>query len=93
MGTRRTVIQAIEDLGGEVVLKNVRMDTHYLVIGDIGSAAWMHSPMGERSKRQLSCESAGRGLLLYLRRISWRVCTHFLRNSKYPGWRLLFVLT
>jgi len=64
MGPRRTVIQAIEDLGGEVVLKNVRRDTHYLVIGDIGSAAWMHSTHGRKIEEAVELRERGTGIAI-----------------------------
>lgn len=62
MGSRKTIIQAIEYLGGEVVLKNVRMDTHYLVIGDIGSAAWMHSTHGRKIETAVELRKRGTGI-------------------------------
>jgi NAD-dependent DNA ligase len=64
MGTRRTVIQAIEDLGGEVVLKNVRKDTDYLVIGDIGSRAWMHSTHGRKIEAAIELREQGTGIAI-----------------------------
>lgn len=51
MGPRKLVVEAIQQRGGEVVLKDLRLDTHYLVIGDIGSKAWMHSTHGRKIER------------------------------------------
>lgn len=51
MGPRKKVVEAIEQRGGEVVLKDLRLDTHYLVIGNIGSKAWMHSTHGRKIER------------------------------------------
>lgn len=51
LGSRKEVVNLIESLGGEVVLKNVRMDTNFLVIGDIGSKAWLHSTHGKKIER------------------------------------------
>jgi NAD-dependent DNA ligase len=53
IGSRAQVVELISNLGGEVVLKNVRMDTNFLVIGDIGSQAWMHSTHGRKIERAL----------------------------------------
>jgi NAD-dependent DNA ligase len=64
MVPRRTVIQAIEELGGEVFLKNVRQDTHYLVIGDIGSAAWMHSTHGRKIEAAVELRERGTGIAI-----------------------------
>jgi NAD-dependent DNA ligase len=64
MGPRKTVVQAIEERGGEVVLKNVRMDTHYLVIGDIGSAAWMHSTHGRKIESAVDLRERGTGIAI-----------------------------
>ncbi|WP_432745744.1 BRCT domain-containing protein [Methylobacter sp. G7] len=64
MGARRTVIQAIEDQGGEVVLKNIRMDTDYLVIGDIGSKAWMHSTHGRKIEKAVELREQGHGIAI-----------------------------
>jgi NAD-dependent DNA ligase len=64
MGPRRTVIQAIEDLGGEVVLKSVRKDTDYLVIGDIGSKAWMHSTHGRKIETAIELRDQGTGIAI-----------------------------
>lgn len=64
MGARRTVIQAIEELGGEVVLKNIRMDTDYLVIGDIGSKSWMHSTHGRKIERAIELLEQGTGIAI-----------------------------
>lgn len=64
MGPRKAVVQAIEDLGGEVVLKNVRKDTHYLVIGDIGSAAWMHSTHGRKIEEAVALRERGTGIAI-----------------------------
>jgi NAD-dependent DNA ligase len=64
MGTRRTVIQAIEDRGGEVILKNVRKDTDYLVIGDIGSKAWMHSSHGRKIEAAIELREQGTGIAI-----------------------------
>ncbi|MFZ2406597.1 MAG: BRCT domain-containing protein, partial [Methylobacter sp.] len=64
LGNRRAVIQAIEELGGEVFLKNVRMDTNYLVIGDIGSAAWMHSTQGRKIEAAVELRDRGTGIAI-----------------------------
>jgi len=64
MGPRRAVIEAIEDLGGEVVLKNVRKDTDYLVVGDIGSAAWMHSTHGRKIEEAVALRELGTGIAI-----------------------------
>ena len=53
MGSRKEVVGLIESLGGEVVLNNVRKDTTFLVIGDIGSKAWMHSTHGRKIERAI----------------------------------------
>lgn len=53
IGPRKLLIDAIEQLGGQVVLKDVRLDTHYLVIGDIGSKAWMHSTHGRKIEKAI----------------------------------------
>lgn len=64
MGPRKSVIQMIERLGGEVVLKNIRLDTNYLVIGNIGSTAWMHSTHGRKIERALELKNEGRDIFL-----------------------------
>ena len=64
IGARRTVIQAIEAQGGEVVLKNIRMDTDYLVIGDIGSKAWMHSTHGRKIEKAIELREQGHGIAI-----------------------------
>lgn len=64
MGARRTVIQAIKEQGGEVVLKNIRMDTDYLVIGDIGSKSWMHSTHGRKIERAVELREQGHGIAI-----------------------------
>lgn len=51
IGPRKLVVDAIQQLGGEVVLNSLRMDTDYLVIGDIGSKAWMHSTHGRKIEK------------------------------------------
>lgn len=51
IGPRKVLVEAIQQRGGEVVLKDLRKDTHYLVIGDIGSRAWMHSTHGRKIER------------------------------------------
>ncbi len=49
---RRTEIEAlVESLGAEVVKKNVRKDTDFLVVADIGSQAWIHSTHGRKIER------------------------------------------
>jgi NAD-dependent DNA ligase len=53
IGSRAQVVDLITELGGEVVLKNVRMDTNFLVIGDIGSQAWIHSTHGRKIERAI----------------------------------------
>jgi NAD-dependent DNA ligase len=64
MGPRKDVVKAIEDLGGEVVLKNVRKDTNYLVIGDIGSAAWTHSTHGRKIEAAVELREQGKGIAI-----------------------------
>lgn len=51
MGPRKLVVDAIQQRGGKVVLSNLRLDTDFLVIGDIGSKAWMHSTHGRKIER------------------------------------------
>lgn len=53
MGPRKRVIEAIKQRGGQVVLKDLRLDTDYLVIGNIGSKAWMHSTHGRKIERAM----------------------------------------
>lgn len=48
---RQLVVDAIQQRGGEVSLSSLRIDTHYLVIGDIGSNAWMHSTHGRKIEK------------------------------------------
>jgi len=64
MGSRRTVIQAIEEQGGEVFFNSVRLDTDYLVVGDIGSKAWMHSTHGRKIERAVELREQGRGIAI-----------------------------
>ncbi len=51
MGRRAEVEALVESLGAEVVKKNVRKDTDFLVIADIGSKAWIHSTHGRKIER------------------------------------------
>ncbi len=51
MGPRKLVVDAIQQREGEVVLSSLRLDTDYLVIGEIGSKAWMHSTHGRKIER------------------------------------------
>ncbi len=60
MGTRKFITKVIESLGGEVSLKTVRMDTNFLVIGDIGSKAWMHSTHGRKIERAIELRDTKR---------------------------------
>lgn len=40
------------------------MDTHYLVIGDIGSAAWMHSTHGRKIEAAVELLERGTGIAI-----------------------------
>lgn len=51
MGSREQFADLIQSLGWRVNLRNVRKDTNFLVIGDIGSKAWMHSTHGRKIER------------------------------------------
>jgi NAD-dependent DNA ligase len=51
IGNRASVEALVTSLGAEVVKKNVRKDTNFLVIADIGSKAWIHSTHGRKIER------------------------------------------
>jgi len=52
----------IESLGGAVLDKTVRKDTDFLIIGDVGSSAWMHSTHGRKIERAMKLRSQGSGI-------------------------------
>lgn len=81
MGPRKAVVKAIEDCGDEVVLKNVRMDTNYLVIDDIGSAAWMCFHSWAKNRRGGEAEGTRS-----------RDC-HYLRGAFYGGFGSAIMIT
>jgi hypothetical protein len=57
-GTRRRVEDAIADRGGGC-LDYVRQDTDYLVIGTIGTNAWLHSTHGTKIKKAVRLREQG----------------------------------
>lgn len=63
LGSRKLVSGLIESMGGKV-LPDMRRDVHYLVIGDIGSASWMHSTHGRKIERAVELRDSGAGLAI-----------------------------
>lgn len=57
-GKRKEVEKMIIDNGG-FVKKNANSNCHYLVIGEIGSGAWMHSSFGRKIEEAVTIRDAG----------------------------------
>ena len=57
-GKRKEVEKMITDNGG-FVKKNANSNCHYLVIGEIGSGAWMHSSFGRKIEEAATIRDAG----------------------------------
>lgn len=57
-GPRKKVEQLIIDNGG-YVKKNANRKCHYLVIGEIGSGAWMHSSFGRKIEEAVAIRDDG----------------------------------
>jgi len=53
MGPRKDMVALLESLGAEVVKKDLRKAVDFLVIGNIGSTAWMHSSYGRKIERAI----------------------------------------
>lgn len=62
-GTRSTCAATISGLGG-AVLKAVRLDLHYLVVGTLVSEEWKHSSYG--TKIQKAMEYRGKGVPIFI---------------------------
>ncbi len=63
IGPRKLLAQEIEARGGKV-LSDMRLDTDYLVIGDIGSKAWMHSTHGRKIEKAIELREKGSGIAI-----------------------------
>jgi len=59
IGNRAKVISLIENLGGQVSPKTVNCYTDYLVIGDVGSMAWVHSSYGRKIEHAMELQQEG----------------------------------
>jgi hypothetical protein len=59
LGSREFVTEFIESIGGRVSLKSVVVNTNYLVIGSVGSDAWVHSTHGRKIERAVELRNAG----------------------------------
>jgi NAD-dependent DNA ligase len=57
-GTRKECWEATQLLGG-VITNGIRMDLHYLVIGDIGSSDWIHSTHGRKIEKAVEYRDSG----------------------------------
>lgn len=51
IGNRTYVTELIQSLGGLVLSKDIRLNTDFLVIGNVGSTAWKHSTHGRKIER------------------------------------------
>ncbi len=60
-GTRDKCTRATEERGGEV-LKNVRMDLDYLVIGTMVSSEWKHSSYGTKILKAVEYRDRGQSI-------------------------------
>ena len=59
VGTRAQVEATIESLGG-MTTSNPTMKTHYLVIGSVGSADWVHSTHGRKIEEAIKYREKGK---------------------------------
>lgn len=59
VGTRTQVEATIESLGGKTT-SNPTMKTHYLVIGSVGSADWIHSTHGRKIEEAVKYREKGK---------------------------------
>lgn len=62
-GTRAAVAAEIKHLGG-VLKGNCNKSTHYLLVGTLGSAAWLHSTHGTKILRAIELRDAGSGIAI-----------------------------
>ncbi|MCX4187149.1 BRCT domain-containing protein [Methylophaga sp. OBS4] len=60
-GKRKDVEKLIIDNGG-FVKKNPNRKCHYLVIGDVGSNAWMHSSFGRKIEEAVTVRDGGHSI-------------------------------
>jgi len=48
IGSRKDMTALLESLGAEVLKNDLRRDTTFLVVGDVGSSTWLHSIHGRK---------------------------------------------
>lgn len=62
-GKRKDVEQFIKERGGEVK-KNASKKCHYLIIGEVGSSAWMHSTFGRKIEEAVNTRDKGHPIFI-----------------------------
>jgi NAD-dependent DNA ligase len=63
LGPRKECEKEIKSLGG-VLSKNVTMKTEYVVIGSIGSEAWIHSNYGRKIEKAVEYREKGHNVAI-----------------------------
>lgn len=62
-GKRKDIEKLITDNGGQVK-KNPNRKCHYLVIGEVGSSAWMHSSFGRKIEEAVAIRDDGHSIFI-----------------------------
>lgn len=62
-GCRRDCEAAVMDRGGKIHPR-VTLETHYLVIGLLGSTDWLHTTHGRKIEHAIHCQEQGSPLAI-----------------------------
>ena len=72
-GTRKKVIEAIGNLGGQATDSPPTRESHYLVIGLFASRDWVHTNHGRKIERAVELRDSGSGIAI-ISEEHWKKC-------------------
>lgn len=63
-GTRKKVVEVIEDAGGKALDSSPTRDSHYLIIGLFASRDWAHTSHGRKIERAVELRDSNSGIAI-----------------------------